>query len=71
MNEDENFLTEKYLRDLSAFDEAAFHVLDGIKCGTEVEFKCPICGGKAHAGRSAYNGHAHAKCESCGFAFIQ
>lgn len=71
MNEDENSLTEKYLRDLSAFDEAAFQALEGTERGAEVEFICPVCFGVAHAGTSAYNGHAHAKCESCGFAFIQ
>lgn len=71
MSKTEEFFKEKYFQDMATFDEAAFHALDGVKCGTEVEFKCPLCGGKAHAGASAYNGHAHAKCESCGFAFIQ
>ena len=29
-------------------------------------FTCPLCGGRAWAGRSPGNGHLHAACESCG-----
>ncbi len=71
MSKLEDAFTKKDLQEMLLFAETACNVLKNIKRGTEVEFKCPICGGKAHAGASTYNGHRHGKCESCGQAFIE
>lgn len=38
-----------------------------LKPGASKEFKCPICGGVAHAVRSVKNEHLWAKCSGCGF----
>lgn len=35
------------------------------------DFKCPVCGGKAHVIRSEYNGHNHARCNTCGFRVME
>lgn len=44
---------------------------EGLKKGTQKDFVCPICGGKAHANMAASNGHIHASCEKCGRRVIQ
>lgn len=36
--------------------------------GKEFKVRC-VCGGELKARRSMYNGHLHAKCETCGFSF--
>ena len=37
----------------------------------EHEFTCPLCGGKAHCGRSDYNGHLLAVCYNCKVRIMQ
>lgn len=41
---------------------------ESVKKCYEAEFICPICGGKAKAIKSTYNGHIHAHCEKCGIS---
>lgn len=34
--------------------------------GIKYNFKCPLCGGKAHVTKTTRNGPIRASCESCG-----
>lgn len=45
--------------------------MKGLEAGGSKEFECPICGGKAKACRSGYNGHLWAKCPQCGMQVIE
>lgn len=36
--------------------------------GKEFKVKC-VCGGELKARRTLYDGHLHAKCDTCGFTF--
>ena len=33
--------------------------------GQPYDFRCPICGGTAHAVKSTVNGHVHTFCNGC------
>lgn len=59
----ENDLERKLLSFLAAMNEAE-------ETGEDT-FPCPICGGQAHMSRAESNGHAHARCSSCGFTLIE
>ena len=37
----------------------------------EKDFTCPMCGGHAFWGRSAYNGHLHMGCKDCGYKIYE
>ena len=67
----EDVFTKEDLEEIFKFSKAASNALKGVRRGVEVEFKCPICGEKAHAGVCTNNGHRHTKCGACGRAFIE
>ena len=39
--------------------------------GQPYDFRCPICGGMAHAVKSTVNGHVHTFCNDCHTNIIQ
>ncbi len=53
------------------FGNAAHDALSDKLLGERVEFTCPVCGGKAAAVRSTYNGHIHAHCSKCGHGVME
>lgn len=72
--EDLEELTEEELKALQKSYElsnAAYEALENAPFDTEITFRCPLCGGAAHAGKSSYNGHKHASCDQCKIAFRQ
>lgn len=44
---------------------------DAVKDTYESEFLCPLCGGRAKAGKAKCNGHVHTQCLSCGFKMME
>lgn len=53
------------------FGNSAHEALSDKPWGERVEFTCPVCGGKAVAVRSTYNGHIHASCSKCGSGVME
>ena len=56
---------DEWIIEALKFRAASVEACEGKKRGTVVEFKCPLCGGRAIAKQSTYNGHIHSQCNSC------
>lgn len=59
---------DKMIKDMMEFLQCA---MESVKSCEIAEFECPICGGRAHAGKSEHNGHVHAYCDNCDGNFMQ
>ncbi len=42
-----------------------------IRWGESAKTECTNCSGVLHVGRNELNGHIWAKCEKCGYFFIE
>lgn len=56
-------ITQRFILFMKAQEEA--------ETRGEREFACPLCGGKAWWGRSAYNHHLHGGCRKCGLKVME
>ncbi len=54
-----------------AFVNASYEALSDKPLGEQVEFICPVCGGKAAAVRNTYNAHIRAHCSKCGSSVME
>ena len=57
-------MTKEFLIKVGKFTQAVLEAT--TEMDKEVEFICPICGKKAYAFRTSYNGHRSGHCTGCG-----
>ena len=61
----------EHLKRIGSFTVAAYEACDDKERDKNYEFVCPLCGGRAVAWKSPYNGHHHAYCKDCGMSMSE
>ena len=60
-----------FFEQIETFTAAAYEACEHKECDKSYEFVCPLCGGRAIAGKASCNGHHHAHCKDCGMSIME